>query len=85
MQDHIGGLLPNHDGRRVRVPTHDSGHDAGVHHPQPLDAVHPEAMIDHGLWVTRWAHLARPHGVVDCSRDVSGVKVSIDECLREVL
>ena len=40
--DHVGGLLADHDGRRIGVAADQSRHDRGVDHAQAVEAVDPE-------------------------------------------
>src|SRR6201995_5124606 len=44
-QDHVGGLLRDHDGRRVGVTRHQVGHHGGIDHAQALEAAHPQALV----------------------------------------
>src|ERR1043165_1461587 len=46
-QDHVGGLLPDHVDRGHDEEARDPGKDRGVHHPQPLRAVHLEVAVQH--------------------------------------
>jgi hypothetical protein len=46
--DHIRGLFPDHDGRRIGVAADQRRHDGGVDHPQSCDTVHFQLWIDHG-------------------------------------
>src|SRR6516162_417155 len=48
LQDHVGGLFSDHDGRRVGVARHQVRHDRSVDHAQAFDAANFEALIDHG-------------------------------------
>ena len=44
--DQLGRLLTDHDRRGVRVPGRHVRHDAGVGHPQPAHALHPQLGVD---------------------------------------
>ena len=46
--DHVGGLLADHDGRRVGVAADQGRHHRGIDHAQALDAAHFQLRIDHG-------------------------------------
>ncbi len=71
MQNHVRGLLADHDAGRVCVARGQRGHDGRVGDPQADDAVHAQLVIDHGPGVARGPHLAGAHVVVDSVRVVA--------------
>ena len=63
LEDHVGGLLADHDRGGVGVARDDLGHDRAIGDAQPGDAMHPQPRIDHR---TRpLPHPAGAGGVVD--------------------
>uniref|UniRef100_A0A182JMJ5 Uncharacterized protein n=1 Tax=Anopheles atroparvus TaxID=41427 RepID=A0A182JMJ5_ANOAO len=75
--DEVRSLLADHDDRRVDVAAGDPRHNAGVDHPQSLDAVDAQLRIDDGPWVVRRAHLGRAGHVVDRHRVLSDRAVPV--------
>ena len=70
LEDHVGGLLADHDAGRVGVAVDDDGHDGGVGDAQAVDAVDAEPGVDDGRGVGGRPHLARAHRVVHGHRQV---------------
>jgi hypothetical protein len=63
VENEVGGAFSDHDRRGVRVAADEIGHDRGVRHPQVLDAMQLEPLVDdtHALL----SHAARPSRVID--------------------
>ena len=57
--DQVGGLLGDHDDRRVEVARNDRRHDRGIDHAQAHDAADPAFGIDHRVRVAAHAAAAR--------------------------
>src|SRR5262249_58092941 len=55
--------LSHHQHGRVYRSTYQVGHDRGVYHSQPLQAMHLAVLIDHRHGVRPWPHLARARDV----------------------
>src|SRR2546421_11615687 len=64
-QDRPRALLGNDVGRRIGISRGDARHDRGVDHAQPLDAAHPQLVVDHRHRVA--PHFAGAHGMENCS------------------
>ena len=65
------GLLADHDASRVRVAGRQRRHDRCVGHPQTLDPVNPELVVDHRPRIIGRAHPASSHVVVDGVAEVT--------------
>src|SRR6266568_7426069 len=64
----------DHDGREVGAGCRGRRHDRGVHHPEPVQAVHAASSVDHRQGIAGPAHPARPDRVevdVDAARTAS--------------
>jgi len=69
--DHVGALLADHDDGRVGVAADYGRHDGRVHHPEPVDSVHPEPRIHHRCLVPLGTHLGGTNRMVNGHRVVS--------------
>ncbi len=72
-------LFSDHYGGGVQVSAHHAGHNRGIHHPQPLQAVHTQSRVHHSPAVRGAAHLTRAGRVVGAVRLLSDE--SIDLCV----
>ena len=60
----ISSSLSYHDSWSIEVSTDDTGHDAGVHHPDVVQPHQPALTVHHGVVVPGVAHLAGAGGMV---------------------
>ena len=60
----ISRSLSYHDGWSIEVSTDDTGHDAGVHDPDVVEAHQSALTVHHGVVVPAVAHLAGAGGMV---------------------
>src|SRR5215207_2178957 len=65
--DQVGGFLAHHDAGRIGVAGRHGREDGGIGHAQPVEAVHLEALIDHGTG-TRRSHAAGADRVIGSLR-----------------
>lgn len=88
--DQVGGLLGDHDDRRVEIARNDRRHDRGVDHAQAQDAADPAFGIDHGVRVAAHAAAARRVvGAFGVGREIMVVNYGIGraqraECVKPV-
>jgi hypothetical protein len=75
--DHIGGLLRNHDHRRVDVAADEIRHHRCIDHKQLLGAEDAQIAVDHGQVVGRHTHLARPQRVMNGDAGLHDVRIQI--------
>src|ERR1700730_11447860 len=61
LDDHRGGLLADHNARRVSIARRDGRHDRGVGDAQAVDAVDTQLVVDDGLGAA--SHRRRADGM----------------------
>ncbi len=85
--DHVGGLLADHDGRRIGVAADQGRHDRGIDHAQALEPVNLQLRIDHGHRVVD-AHLAGADRVIDgvdvLAQGFPDIGIALDACGEDI-
>ena len=73
----------------VEVGGEHGRHDGGVDHPEPLEAVHAQLIVDHGHWIARRPHAAGAGGMEGGGAALLGgaqqLVVGLDARARKVL